>query len=167
MTSPELFNAMPTTLALEILDAVHAGEKKLYKAVVDAIAQARKVRPVFIERQQRAERHLFMLQSLTRPSQADVADSLLRTWLITKHSALLVDFLDALGINHEKGVVENLPKTVDTATLRNAVEAMLAKHPQAVVAVYLHAFNSMNGESWLNLETLLKDDPRLILANQA
>ena len=68
------------------------------------------------------------------------------------------------GASHENGVVEELPKTVDDATLKLAIERLLSKHPPEAVAIYLHAFNSMNAESWANLETILKTEPRLALS---
>ena len=163
MTSSELFNQMPTDLGMEIIDYTHATEKGLYKAMLESVAQTRKVRPVFLERQPRLDRNLTLLQSLARPAMTTAADSLLRAWLLKKHSQLLIDFLDALSIKHEKGMVEELPKTVEDAALRNAVESLLATHPHPVVAVYLHAFNSMNTENWMNLEVLLKEDARLKL----
>jgi len=163
MTSHELFAAMPAPLAAEILEFSHTNERKLYRAALDAVAQARKVRPVFLERQLPAERYSAMTASLGRPSMAMAADSLLRNWLLKKHTSLLVDFLDALNIKHEQGVVEELPKSVDDSALKIAVETLLAKHPAEAVAIYLHAFNSMNAESWTNLDTLLQAEPRLKL----
>lgn len=154
---------MPVALAVEILEFNHENEKKLYRAALDAVAQSRKLRSVFLERQPRSERHALLIASLSRPSLNQAADSLLRNWLLKKHPALLIDFLNALGIKHENGVVEDLPKRVDDAQLRSAVEAVLAKHPRGAVSVYLHAFNSMNGEHWENLENLVLTDSRLSL----
>jgi hypothetical protein len=107
-----------------------------------------------------------MTSSLGRPALAMAADGLVRNWLLKKHTALLTDFLDALRIKHDKGVVEELPKSVEEGALRTAVETLLAKHPAEAVAVYLHAFNSMNAESWANLDTLLQSEPRLALKRQ-
>ena len=167
MTSSDLFAGMPATLATDILEFNHANERKLYKATIDAVAQARRFRPVFIERQPRAEQHALLIASLGRPQFALAADTLLRNWLLKKHSSILTGFLDALGIKHENGVVEDLPKTVDDAALRTAIETLLGRHPHDVVAVYLIAFNSMNGENWANLDALLKVEPRLQLKREA
>ena len=76
---------------------------------------------------------------------------------------LLVDFLNALGIQNKDGVVDDLPATVDDAKLKSAVESLLAKHPPEIVAVYLNAFNDMNEASWPNLKTMLEGDARLQL----
>ena len=166
MTSSDLFARMPAALATDILVFNHDNERRLYKAAIDAVAQARRVRPVFIERQPRADQHALMVASLGRPAFAVAADTLLRNWLLKKHSSILTGFLDALGIPHEKGVVGDLPKTVEDTALRSAVDTLLGRHPHDVVAVYLIAFNSMNGENWTNLDELLKTDPRLQLQRE-
>lgn len=167
MTSTELFAAMSPALAADVIEFNHASEKAVYRAALDAIAQARKVRPVFLERQPREERLAAMVASLCRPHLGLAADTLLRCWLLKKHTAVLTDFLDALGIAHENGAVETLPKTVEDAALKSAVDQLLAKHPAEVVAVYLRCFNSMNVENWANLDTLLLLDSRLALRPQA
>jgi hypothetical protein len=167
MTSSELFAAMPATLALDILEFNHTHDKKLYRASLDAVASARKLRPVFLERQPWQERYKMMIASLSRPVLGVAADSLLRNWLLKKYTAILTDFLDALNIKHDQGVVEDLPKSVEDGALKTAVETLLAKHPAEPVAVYLHAFNSMNAETWANLDEILKAEPRLRLQRES
>lgn len=163
LKSYELFGFMSPALANEILTYIFTEEKPAYRAVLQAVAQARHLRPVFLERQARTQRDATILSTLTRPQLDLAAGTLLRTWLVKKHSAMLVDFLDALGIPNEKGVVEDLPATVDDAKLKSAVDVLLTKHPAEVVAVYLNAFNDMNEANWPNLKTLLQSEPRLQL----
>lgn len=157
---------MPASLAADILDFNHTSDKRIYRAALDAVAQVRRVRPVFLERQPRPERLAMVIGSLSKPGLDLAADGLIRNWLLKKHSGLLIDFLDALHIKHEKGVVEELPKTVDDAALKTAVETLLARHPHEAVTVYLYAFNSMNAESWSNLDQLLGSEPRLRLRSE-
>jgi hypothetical protein len=167
MTSHELLAAMSPKLATQILEDTFAEDKPLYKVTLQAVAVARKCRPVFLERQPRSQRHTAMAVTLSRPAQKLVADNLVRGWLLKKQNPMLVDFLDALKIPHEKGVVENVPPTVDDALLKGAVETLLAKHPPEAVAVYLHSFSSMEGVQWPNLDELLLTDARLKLRPQA
>ena len=131
------------------------------------MAQVRKVRLVFLERQPRVERHAAVAQTLTRPGLELAADSLIRNWLLKKHTAMLIDFLDALKISHDKGAVENLPASVEDAALQSAVDGLLAKYPPEVVALYLHAFSDMNETRWANLDSLLEKDERLKLKREA
>lgn len=167
LTSHELLGFMSPSLALEILTYAYESDKPVYRATLTAVAEARKLRPVFLERQPRAQRHAAMLATLTRPALELVTGNLIRTWLLKKYNPMLADFLDALGIPHKEGVVEELPKTMDDTKLRAAVDALLAKYPPETVSVYLHAFNDMNEVEWPGLKTMLDSDPRLQLGTSA
>lgn len=163
LKSHELFGFMSPDLANEIISFAFEKEKPTYRAVMATVAEARHVRLVFLERQPRASRHADMLASLSRPGLDQAAATLLRAWLVKKHTAMLVDFLNALGIPNENGVVEDLPASVDDAKLKSAVDGLLANHPPEAVAVYLNAFNDMNEANWTSLKTLLESDARLQL----
>lgn len=154
---------MSPSLALEILLFVRESDKPLYRAALSAVADARKLRPVFLERQPRQQQHALMLATLARPALELVTANLIRAWLLKKHKQMLIDFLNALGIAHEEGVVEDLPPTMDDAKLRTAVDGLIGKYPPEAVAVYLHAFNDMNEVEWSNLKAMLDSDPRLQL----
>ena len=161
MTSHELFAAMPPALAAEILEFTFAHDRPLYHAALEAVAQFRKLRPVFFERQPRAARDAVIRSTLGRPPLEPAADSLIRNWLLKKQTPMLIDFLEALGIPHDKGVVENLPASVDNTLLEAAAGQLLAKYRPETVVLYLHAFHNLNDVRWASLEELLRADPRL------
>jgi|ERR1017187_5659764 hypothetical protein len=167
LTSHELLGFMSPALANDILSFIFESDKPAYKATLAAVAEAKHVRPIFLERQPRTERHTTMLSALTKPNLDAAAAAFIRAWLVKKHAAMLVDFLNALGIPHENGVVEDLPKEMDDAKLKPAIEILLGKYPHEVVAVYLNAFNDMNAAGWANLKTLLESDTRLQLGTAA
>ncbi len=167
LTSHELFGFMSPALADEILAYAHESDKPLYKATLNAVAGMRKVRPVFMERQPRQQRHAAMLTALCRPTLEPAAGNLIRGWLVKKQNAMLVQFLDALEISHTDGVVENLPPSMDDARLRAAVDGLLDKYPHEAVAVYLLAFNEMNQTDWPNLKAMLETEPRLQLGKHS
>jgi hypothetical protein len=163
LTSHELLGFMSPALALEILTFTYENDKPLYRAALSAVAEARKLRPVFLERQPRPQRNATMLATLSRPALDMVTANLIRSWLLKKYKPMLADFLDALGIAHQEGVVEDLPPAMDDAKVHAAVDTLLAKYPPEAVAVYLHAFNEMNSVGWPSLKTMLESDPRLQL----
>ncbi|HZV33958.1 MAG TPA: hypothetical protein VFB72_05220 [Verrucomicrobiae bacterium] len=165
LTSHELIGFMSPALAEQIISYTFESDKPLYRTTLNAVAEARKVRPVFLERQPRVQRHATMLTVLSRPSMELIAGNLIRQWLVKKQTSMLVEFLDALGIQHKEGVVDDLPKEMDDAKLQAAVEGLLAKYPHEAVAVYLLAFNDMNEANWPNLKKMLERDPRLQLGN--
>ena len=167
LTSHELFGFMSPALANDILAFTFESDKPTYRAILNGVAEARKVRPVFLERQPRVQRHALVIATLARPNLEAVASNLIRTWLVKKERTMLVDFLTALGIPHNEGVVDDLPAAVEDEKLKAAIETLLAKYRPEAVAVYLNAFNDMNEAHWANLKTLLEADPRLQLGAHA
>ena len=89
LTSHELFGFMSPSLANQILEDAYADERELYKATLASVANARRLRPVFLERQPRPQRHATivatsspawyfvarMLTTLTSPRNATVASN--------------------------------------------------------------------------------------------
>jgi hypothetical protein len=154
---------MSPALANDIISFTFENEKPTYRATLNAVAESRHVRGIFLERQPKAQRHATMAASLAKPNLELAAGNLIRIWLLKKYKGMLVDFLNALEIKNEDGVVEDLPKTMDDAKLKSAVENLLGKYPPEAVAVYLNAFNDMNEANWPNLKSLLENDSRLQL----
>lgn len=163
LTSHELFGFMSPALANEILGFTFESDKQAYKAALAAVAQAKHVRPVFLERQPREARNASIITTLAKPHLENAAGALLRVWLVKKQGAMLVDFMDALGIPHENGAVEDLPPAMEDEKLKAGVDLLLGKYPHEAVAVYLNAFNEMNAAGWDNLQTMLESDSRLQL----
>lgn len=164
MTYHELFGFMSPDLAKRILDETFANEKTLYKATMAAVADAKKLRPQFYVKKPRTERDADMLSMLTRPRLEEVGATLLRGWLMKTQKPMLVDFLNALGLENKDGVVDDFPEKLEDATLKKAVDSLLEKYPKEIVIVYLNAFGNMNEAGWANLNEMLEKDGRLQLA---
>ena len=94
LTSHELFGFMSPALANDILNFTFESDKPTYKATLAAVAKAIHVRPVYLERQPRAQRHATMISTLSKPGLDAVAGAFIRAWLVKKHKAMLVDFLE-------------------------------------------------------------------------
>ena len=143
---------------------LHEKEKPLYKATIETLAKQRKLRPVFLERKPREERHAWLKENIGRAQNQDVAAHLLQIWLVGAHAKLLCDFLDALGISHdENGTIDELPPAPDKAALQTAIDDCFSKHDPKVVVIYLHAFQALDEKGWPSLAELLAEDPRLAL----
>lgn len=164
MTYHELFGFMSPELSKRILDDAFTNDKPLYKLTLAAVADAKKLRPSFYEKKPRAERDADMVSMLSRPRLEETGANLLRGWLMKTQKPLLVDFLNALGLKHKDGVVDDFPPTLEDATLKKAIDEVMSKHPKEVVIVYLNAFGNMNDAGWPNLNEMLEKDERLQLA---
>lgn len=155
---------MSPALAVRVIEYAHDNNKELYRTAFVSVAEAKKLRPTFFERTPRDRRHADMATMMSRPRLELIAANLLREWLMKDRAPMLAAFMDALGIPHTNGAVDDLPATVDEAKLKGAVDALLEKYPAEEVAVYLNAFYTMNDVRWPNLEAMLKNDPRLQFA---
>jgi hypothetical protein len=160
----EIFSKMSGTAASDLLGFLHDKEKPLYRATLESLAKQRNLRPVFLERKPRAERHTWFHDALGRKANSSIAAHLLQIWLVGAHSNLLCDFLDGFGISHDaNGTIETLPPAPAEEDLVRVVDQLLSKYPAETVSIYLHAFQSLDGEGWVSLEGLLQKDARLAL----
>ena len=161
LTFHELIGFMSPGMANRILDDTQANNREVYRALVASIAQTQKIRPVFIGRQPKERRHKSFVQMLSRAGSEEHAGNLIRGWLFKEHKDVLTGFLGKLGIEHEEGMVNDLPESISDDALNAAVDLLIEKYDRELVAVYLTAFNASNENRWGNLDALLAEDERL------
>lgn len=162
MNAGELF----PRLAPEIVDTIFGNlfeeDKAGYRSVVQTLAIRRKLRPQYLERKQRLDRHVWMAEDLGRGINADMAAQVLQSWLLLRHRDMIRAFLDSLSIPHDgEGMLETLPPQPDKEQLQNAIEELFKTYSPDAVAIYLHIFNAMDIAEWSHLEELLTSDLRL------
>ncbi len=159
---------MPADAAGDLLGFVLEKEKPLYKATIETLAKQRKLRPIFVERKPRAERHAWLKEALGRKQNEGVAAHLLQIWLVGQHAKLLSDFLDGLGIKHdENGTAEELPPSPARQKLLPVIDQLLQKHDAQTVRIYLHTFRALDEQNWTALAEIVDTDPRLQFAEPA
>jgi hypothetical protein len=164
----EIFAALSPAVSEQLFSYIHEKEKPLYKASIDTLAKQRKLRPIFVERKPRAERHTWMRDALGRKVNEAVAAHLLQIWLVGAQAKLLCDFLDGLGISHDdNGTIETLPPAPPKEKLRTTIDHLLTTHDPAVVVVYLNAFQALDENGWSTLAELIAEDPNLQLVGPA
>ena len=161
LTFHELIGFMSPKMANRILEDTQANNREVYRALVASMAQAQKMRPVFIGRQPKERRHKSFVQMLSRADSEEHAGNLIRGWLFKEHKDVLTGFLGKLGIEHEEGMVDDLPESISDDALNAAVDLLIEKYDRELVAVYLTAFNASNENRWGNLDALLAEDERL------
>src|SRR5258708_15915565 len=66
MTSYEIFGRCSSQLANEIFVYLQEKEKPVYRAVIQNLANQRKLRPFFIERKPKRNQHTVLQQALSR-----------------------------------------------------------------------------------------------------
>ena len=75
LTFHELIGFMSPGMATRILDDTQANNREVYRALVASMAQAQKMRPVFIGRQPKERRHKNFVQMLSRSGAEEQASA--------------------------------------------------------------------------------------------
>ncbi|HLF56920.1 MAG TPA: hypothetical protein VI942_08750 [Thermoanaerobaculia bacterium] len=93
------------------------------------------------------------LAGLANPSEA-VAEALLVALHVDERRQLLADFLDALGIAHEEGLIaeDAEPATPSLEAVRASAAALVARHTAPAVRVYWNVLWLQDRERWAALE---------------
>src|SRR5262245_1465955 len=116
------------------------------------ISQQKKFRPKTIVALDidRKARHLASLASLP--------DSLAARALVGYHLAeqrpMMGEFLDALGIGHEEGLIKDESVAPDPTKLEAAVAAIVGKFPAEEVSLYLDTLRCQDPDTWSALPQL-------------
>src|SRR5260221_2703752 len=167
MTSYEIFGRCSSQLDNEIFVYLQEKEKPVYRAIIQNLANQRKLRPVFIERKPKPERHTWLHQALARKPADDLATQVLQIWLLGAQQPLICELLEALQINHDgSGVVDQLPPEPEPPKLQAAIGLILEHHSPEVVTIYLHLFRMMDDAGWKHLDEILGNDARLVLGDK-
>jgi hypothetical protein len=113
------------------------------------VAKALKFRPQAIKKlpmEQRAKRARALAQR-----SAGLAYELLGSWLVRERKELVTGFLDATGVAHEDGMIEDVEGArPDVAKLADALDALDARFPAEDVTLYL----ALCVEMWPESEAL-------------
>ena len=118
------------------------------------IAQQKKFRPktVIGLDEERKARHLATLGSV--PDQ--IAARALIAYHLAEQRPMMGAFLDALGITHENGLIQEENVKPDAAKMPAAVEKISGEFPKADVQIYLNTLLCQDPETWGGLEESVK-----------
>jgi hypothetical protein len=118
------------------------------------IAQQKKFRPKFVLSldTDRKAKHLSGLRTLPDP----LAARALVIYHLADHRGMMGAFLDALGIAHENGLIQEENVKPDTARMKGAVEKISAEFPAEDVQIYLNTLLCQDPETWGGLEETVK-----------
>ena len=83
-------------------------------------------------------------------------DQVQAAFLIAEQRPMMGAFLDALGIAHENGLIQEENVKPDTARMKGAVEKISAEFPAEDVQIYLNTLLCQDPETWGGLEESVK-----------
>ena len=156
MRSNEIFSRMTPEAALAFLNEIHETAPAVEEIALSAAAGAFRLRPVFLRRQPRKRQAEWMRQALSRTAMAAVAEEVLAEYFLEYHADLLGEWLDALGLEHEKGVLASqAPECPKPAKLAKLVEEFRKGKDSERRELLMRAFAAQTAIDWPDLEALL------------
>jgi hypothetical protein len=157
MRAHQVFAAMSPERAVALMGALREQAPLAFAQALAVASAAMRARPRYLasrplEKQAEAARRAF-----ARVSAADAAEQILATYFLECRTALLEEWLDALGLAHEKGVLEDdRPEAPDAGTLGEAVERFRAGDDPEERELLLRAFAAQSAIDWPALDALLE-----------
>src|SRR5436190_2531137 len=122
------------------------------------IAQQKKFRPktVIGLDVDRKARHLATLG----PMPEQIAARALIVYHLAEQRPMMAAFLDALGIAHENGLIQEENVKPDATKIRAAVDTLRGRFPKDDVQLYLDTLLSQDPEAWGALEGIGESEPQ-------
>ncbi len=157
MRAHQVFAAMSPERAVTLMRALREQAPLAFAQALAVASAAMRARPRYLatrplEKQAEAARRAF-----ARVSASDAAEQILATYFLECRTALLEEWLDALGLSHEKGVLEaDRPEAPELGKLTEAVTSFRAGNDPDERELLLQAFAAQSAVDWPDLDALLE-----------
>ncbi len=152
----EVFASMSAERAERFFQKLSEGSPMVFGHAVAAAAAAMKARPAYLRKQPFERRVQAVRRSLARVGGDAAAEELLAVYFLEVRKELLVEWLDAVGVSHEDGVLtESSPAQPATESLHAGVETFRSTDDDEDRDLLLQAFVAQDSVDWPELEKLI------------
>jgi hypothetical protein len=159
MKPHQVFARMTPERAVELLGAIKQKLPAVYTQAVGAACVTLHARPQFMMKQPADKRAHFVRQALSRVAAAPIAEEVLAAYFLEVKRDLLVEWLDAVGVEHENGALkQDEPPCPPRAELEAALARFRAGEGSADRELLIEAFAAQSAVSWPLLDELIGVD---------
>jgi len=159
----EIFREMPPERAEAFFRALSNTSSAAWAQCLGLAAAALRARPVFLRRRPFERQAEAVRRALARPASSDVAEEMLAIFFLESRRELLVEWLDATGVSHEDGVLQDeaVPEPAP-GQLREAFAKFGGDEAKNAGEAYerrllLLAFAAQSSVEWPTLDALLAE----------
>jgi hypothetical protein len=147
---------MPPEQAQALFAELREKAPAAFHQALAVASAALKARPVYLARQPLERQAAAARRALARVGACDAAEEVLATYFVECRRPLLVEWLDAVGVAHEEGVLkEGRPAPPPPERLREAVAAFRQGPAPLERELLLRAFAAQSAIEWRELDALL------------
>ncbi len=152
----QIFSRMEQAQVAALLGAVHEKTPAVYTQAVAAASNAFRMRPQTLMKLGKDKRAGLVRQALSRVGMSPIAEEVLAAYFLEARKELLVEWLDALGLEHEAGVLkQDAPPCPESAKLDAAVTAFRKGEGNEDRELLLRAFAAQSAIDWPPLDALV------------
>lgn len=140
----------------ELLGKLNEESPDVIQGTTMAAAQVLKFRPKFLMKQPPAKRMKSVRQAISRVTANHLAEELLAVYFLKIRLALLTEWLDLMGLEHEEGILtqEETP-CPDAGELETKVGQFLAAGDEEDRLLLLRVFSAQAAIDWPALDEIL------------
>lgn len=157
MTQPiDVFRTMTDEDARLLLADMRDHLRPLYKQVENSAAATLRLRPVFLAKQPFEKRCEMIRKALALKVNAGAVAEILPAFFLERYPKEVAELLDALGLEHEDGVLKGgVPPPPTSAKLKKAVAAFRKGENPKMRELLLKTFASQAAVDWPELDAML------------
>ena len=153
----QIFAAMKPEQALQFFERLGEHSPEMLRQAADAASVALKSRPSYVRKLAPEKRAATIRRALARVSSNLVAEELLAVYFLDCRKELLIEWLDAVGVEHEEGTLkQEAPEQPEDAKLRESVDKFLAAEDDSDRVLLLRAYAAQGAIEWPLLDELLE-----------
>jgi len=159
MRPHQIFASMPPEHAESFFALLAEKSPGMWVQCVHAAAANMKARPQYLLKQPKPKQAQAVRRTLARVNASALAEEILAIYFLECRTELLTEWLDMLGIEHEKGVLQadDLPQP-DPAELAKHVAALREKEADPDRELLLRAFAAQGAIDWPALDELVSSN---------
>ena len=157
MKAYQIFARMSPERAVVLMDELAESAPAVYTQAIAAASAVMKARPKFMMSLPADKRAHMVRRSLARVASTALAEEVLASYFLGPKKALLIEWLDVLGIAHEDGALqEDRPPSPPEADLGKAVESFRKTEEADDRELLLAAFAAQTAIDWPLLDALVE-----------
>ncbi len=157
MKAYQIFARMSPERAVDLMSELAESAPAVYTQAVAAASAVMKARPKFVMSLPADKRAHMVRRSLARVAATALAEEVLASYFLGPKKALLIEWLDVLGIEHEDGALqEDRPASPPEPELRKAVESFRKPEDAADRELLLAAFAAQTAVEWPLLDAMVE-----------
>lgn len=162
LTTKELWGALTPAeredACLAFWEGANSFSRDAQPRVLQELAAALRFRESFLRRVRPIEKARHLRRLIDTPTLHHLCPDVLRSWLVARKAPMLVCFVEAQGLPHVGGIIEDDITSPAAEIVRKGVQAVRDQFPPRDVAFYMGVMLLAGGDFWNGLPGIIEEE---------